>query len=108
MSDGKAKFHPAFAKANKSHEERRAVCSVTGRPCKCEGSRCRNLLDLAPEEALLGVRTSHLMLEAARDWLIEAEDSAGGFSRRYPVPEIRQWRRDIDSIMRHMEEVLSE
>jgi hypothetical protein len=92
--------------------KRRAVCSITGGPCECvDGGGCRNrepLLDRAPDDVLLAVRTSKILLYAAFEWLVEAEDAAGGFSRRYPVPEVRQWRREIDKIMCHIEEVLGE
>jgi len=88
---------------------RKATCSVTGERCECvSGGGCRNrepYLDRAPKESILGIRTAKLLLAAAVDWLDEA-DEMGGSQRRYPLPEARQWRRELESIISDIEEVL--
>ncbi len=88
-----------------------AVCSITGRRCKCDvRSGCANRnerLDRAPEEVVRWIAVAHIRLDGVREALLEAQDSAGGKRRLFPLPEARDWRRRIDELQREIESVLS-
>jgi hypothetical protein len=90
---------------------RGAICSVTGSPCECfAGGGCagyENLLDRAPAEVVRWAKAALLRLEGAHDYLTEAQNVARGVSRRYPLPEVRDWSRRIDQLLDEMEEALN-
>ena len=86
-----------------------AMCSVTGRPCKCVNSgRCRahrSSVDNLPNELVRRLKTLYLHIDIARDDTFDIEGYDEG-SRQWPQPEIRDVRRKLDSIQRTLEEIL--
>lgn len=85
------------------------ICSVSGRPCKCESgegctrARSGELLDPVPIKALRWARTAELHLSEAVADLDRALDSVD-FERRYPGPEWRESRRLVVAALNYLKE----
>lgn len=86
-----------------------AVCSVTGKPCRCRDSGgCRahrTSVDSLPNEVVQRLKVLHLHLEITRQDTLDIT----GYDERtriWPQPEVRDIRRKLDAIMRTIEEIL--
>ena len=81
-----------------------AVCSLTGRKCKCSiGKGCgRGVVDPTANEALLWARTSILRLQDAAEALDLAVDELV-YERPFPGPEWRDKVRRINQLIDELE-----
>lgn len=86
-----------------------AVCSVTGKPCRCrDSSGCRahrTSVDSLPNELVQRLKVLHLHLEIPRQDTLDIE-LYDNRTRVWPLPEVRDIRRKLDEMMRSIEEIL--
>ena len=88
-----------------------ALCSITGRPCRCQsGEGCvvyrgRSGLDADSDEAIRWARTAGLRLKDAADALALAESKLSSV-RAPPGPEWRDKIRRIRVMIEELEEDL--
>lgn len=86
---------------------RKALCSLTGRPCVClAGGGCQaraKSVDGPPIEALRWARTAQLRLIDAAEALDLAVDYLM-FDRPLPAPEWRDKKRRINALIKELEE----
>lgn len=86
-----------------------AICSITGRPCRCEsrsrasGSPIRACVDTNTREALQWARTAMLRLTDAAEALDLAVDKLL-YERPLPGPEWRDKVRRINRLIEELEE----
>lgn len=87
-----------------------AICSATGRPCKCEtDTGCsprlgKSAVDPLPREMVRWLRTARLHLEATNDAL----DNVHGdyeIKRAFPGPEVREVRRKVVTAIAMLDEL---
>lgn len=90
-------------------EEGGAVCSATGRPCKCDGGRCRTLseprLDEVPKQTVRHLRSATIMLSAALEHLDAAIGQDFLLVRKFPGPEVREVRRKVVTAIAMIDEI---
>lgn len=86
-----------------------AVCSTTGRPCKCDsGDSCRVYrqgVDNLPTALISRLRTLQLHVNICLqdcEWIEDFD----GFTRTYPQPEVRDISRKLRAIDATLTEVL--
>jgi len=86
-----------------------AVCSATGRACKCNGGRCRfggeSRLDKVSVPVVRHLRSAKIMLEAALEHIDLALGADHLLIRKYPAPEVRETRRKIVAAIAMIEEI---
>ncbi len=91
----------------KQVKERAAVCSVSGRPCKCGTQGCRPLgeptLEPLPDEAVLEALNSRDFLRDAIGWLDLALQAC---PRDRQAPEFREAQRLIQAAIKLINERL--
>jgi len=86
-----------------------ALCSVTGRSCKCQSrGRCqahRTSVDNLPTELVHRLKTLQLHLWVCQDdcdYVVEYDD----FYRIWPQPEVRDIRRKLEAAESTLKEIL--
>lgn len=88
----------------------KAVCSVTGCPCKCgPGDQCqagKPKLDKVSDENIRSLKTARLYLEAVKDRLDEVQEEHIR-ARRFPGPEVREIRRKVVTAQAMIDEVIA-
>lgn len=95
----------------KERAQERALCSVTGRSCRCgDSGRCESRLseprlDEPTTEVVRELRTARIYIEAAKYRL---DDIVGGehlLQRRHPMPEVREVRRKLTTAIALIDEI---
>ena len=85
------------------------VCSITGRPCKCDGGgSCRgwrSSVDNLPNELVRRVKTALLRVDIAQQAVAHCV-TYDEYERQYPGPELRDINRRLDAIVSTLEEIL--
>jgi hypothetical protein len=85
------------------------LCSVTGRPCKCDDGRgCRRgepVLDKPTVETLRHLRTARLYAQAAAFKIDDVLGDEHLLQRRYPQPEAREVRRKLATAISMIDEI---
>jgi hypothetical protein len=89
--------------------DRQALCSVTGRRCKCgDGDSCRAYRESShnlPNELVRRIKTLWVHLDIARQDALDIADYDDQV-RIWPQPEIRDIERRIETCIKTIEDIL--
>lgn len=87
----------------------KALCSVTGKPCRCgDSGRCRSYrasVDNLPTALVHRLRTLGVHLQVCKDdcdWSLEYDE----VYRIWPKPEVREIRRKLETCEAILKEIL--
>lgn len=82
-----------------NNEKHKAICSVTGRECKCSS------VDKTTTKDVRWLKAAVIKLEAAKDDLDRVQEDHLR-TRAYPGPEVREVRRKIVTSISMLEEII--
>jgi len=96
------------AARKRSSGAREALCSSTGRACKCGAgagcTRVRSAVDPIPKDMVRWLRTARIRLVEANDNLDQVTEDYL-IRRAYPGPEVREIRRKVQTAIAMIDEL---